>query len=142
MNSPAARVLITRAAAGLAVHLQNQNGPLMFRQSGGLGVSPTLNCHLVGEFSIEDSDVLLGMLDVVSQRQPYGVPVWVSGPQMPAWEHSQLVIDVEPGRGTGFSLEASVGMRFVSRARVVPVLAVGADRAVHAETLRVPPIRR
>lgn len=114
----------------------------MFRQSGGFGVSPTLMCHLVGEFSIEDSDVLLGMLDVVSERQPYGVPVWVSGPQLPAWEHSQLVIDVESGRGTGFSLEASVGMRFVSRARVVPALAADANRAVRAEPARVPPFGR
>src|SRR3546814_19653316 len=63
---------------------------------------------------------LLGMLDVVSDRQPYGVPVWVSGPQVPVWEHSQLVIDVEPGRGTGCSLEDSEGLRFVSLARVVP----------------------
>ena len=142
MDSPAARVLITRAAAGLVVHLQNRNGALMFRQSGGFGVSSTLMCHPVGEFSIEDSDVLFGMLDVVSDRQPYGVPVWVSGPQVPVWEHSQLVIDVESGRGTGFSLEESEGMRFVSLARVVPTRHVDAARTSIAEPARVQPFRR
>jgi uncharacterized protein len=46
-----------------------------------------------------------------------GVPVWISGPQFQAWKHTQLVIDVVPGRGGGFSLEAPEGMRFLSRGR-------------------------
>ncbi len=33
------------------------------------------------------------------------------------WKHTQLVIDVVPGRGGGFSLEAPEGMRFLSRGR-------------------------
>jgi len=120
MGTAAAGVSITRAAAALVVHLQNRHGALLFRQSEGGGVDPAPVCSPVGEFSIEDSDVLLGMLDVVSARQPYGVPVWVAGPAFPAWEHSQMVIDVVPGRGAGFSLEASEGVRFLSLARVVP----------------------
>jgi hypothetical protein len=44
--------------------------------------------------------------------------VWISGPQFEAWKHTQLVIDVVPGRGGGFSLEAPEGMRFLSRGRV------------------------
>jgi hypothetical protein len=46
------------------------------------------------------------------------VPVWISGPQYQAWKHTQLVIDVVPGRGGGFSLEAPEGLRFLSRGRV------------------------
>ena len=45
------------------------------------------------------------------------MPVWISGPQFQAWKHTQLVIDVVPGRGGGFSLEAPEGMRFLSRGR-------------------------
>ncbi len=45
------------------------------------------------------------------------MPVWISGPQFEAWKHTQLVIDVVPGRGGGFSLEAPEGMRFLSRGR-------------------------
>ena len=48
---------------------------------------------------------------------PDGVPVWISGPQFQTWKHTQLVIDVVPGRGGGFSLEAPEGMRFLSRGR-------------------------
>jgi uncharacterized protein len=57
--------------------------------------------------------VLLGVLDSGAD----GVPVWISGPQFEAWKHTQLVIDVVPGRGGGFSLEAPEGMRFLSRGR-------------------------
>jgi hypothetical protein len=46
------------------------------------------------------------------------VPVWISGPQYQAWKHTQLVIDVVPGRGGGFSLEAPEGVRFLGRGRV------------------------
>ncbi|MHA3023469.1 DUF779 domain-containing protein [Mycobacterium sp. BMJ-28] len=120
MEASAPRVLITRAAADLVMHLQTRHGALMFHQSGGCCDGSSPMCYPVGEFSIGDSDVLLGVLDVVSERQPYGVPVWVSGPQYAVWEHSQLVIDVVPGRGAGFSLEAPEGLRFLSRARVVP----------------------
>ncbi len=54
------------------------------------------------------------MLDVGAE----GVPVWISGPQYQAWKHTQLIIDVVPGRGGGFSLEAPEGVRFLSRGRV------------------------
>jgi hypothetical protein len=66
-------------------------------------------CYPDGEFIVGDRDVLLGMLD--------GTPVWISGPQFEAWKHTQLVIDVVPGRGGGFSIEAPEGMRFLSRGR-------------------------
>ncbi|MHC9291753.1 DUF779 domain-containing protein [Mycobacterium sp. LTG2003] len=139
MASAVARVLITRAAAGLVIHLQNRHGALMFRQSGDCGDDSSPVCCRVGEFSIEDSDVLLGMLDVVSERQPHGVPVWVSGPQFPAWERTQPVIDVARGRGVGFSLEASEGMRFLLRARAVDGGRSDVDLADCADPLRVQP---
>jgi len=62
-----------------------------------------------GEFIVGDRDVLLGVVD--------GVPVWISGPQYQAWKHTQLIIDVVPGRGAGFSLEAPEGVRFLTRGR-------------------------
>ena len=66
-------------------------------------------CYPDGEFIVGDRDVLLGILQ--------DAPVWISGPQFQAWKHTQLVIDVVPGRGGGFSLEAPEGMRFLSRGR-------------------------
>ena len=69
-------------------------------------------CYPAGDFIVGDRDVLLSILDVGD-----GVPVWISGSQFDAWKHTQLVIDVVPGRGGGFSLEAPEGMRFLSRGR-------------------------
>ena len=74
-------------------------------------------CYPDGDFIVGDRDVLLGLLDVTSPGQPDGVPLWISGPQFDAWKHTQLVIDLVPGRGGGFSLEAPEGFRFLSRGR-------------------------
>jgi uncharacterized protein len=107
------RVVITSAAATLLGELADRHGPLMFHQSGGCCDGSSPMCYPVGDFIVGDRDVLLGVLDVGAN----GVPVWISGPQFQAWKHTQLVIDVVPGRGGGFSLEAPEGMRFLSRGR-------------------------
>jgi uncharacterized protein (DUF779 family) len=86
----------------------------MFHQSGGCCDGSSPMCYPRGDFLIGDRDVLLGVLDVGQE----GVPVWISGPQYQAWKHTQLLIDVVPGRGGGFSLEAPEGVRFLSRGRV------------------------
>ena len=39
-------------------------------------------------------------------------------PQFEYWQHTHLTIDVVPGRGGGFSLEAPRGVRFLTRSRV------------------------
>lgn len=112
------RALITAAAAELLATLQERHGALMFHQSGGCCDGSSPMCYPDGDFIVGDRDILLGVLDVVSQSQPFGVPVWISGPQFDAWQHTQLIIDVVPGRGGGFSLESPEGMRFLSRGRV------------------------
>ncbi len=106
------RVLITAAAAALLGQLQEQHGPVMFHQSGGCCDGSSPMCYPDGDFIVGDRDVLLGVLDVGA-----GVPVWISGPQFATWRHTQLIIDVVPGRGGGFSLEAPEGVRFLSRGR-------------------------
>ncbi len=112
-----ARVLITRGAADLLATLQGRHGPLMFHQSGGCCDGSSPMCYPDGDFVVGDRDVLLGLLDVICPAQPDGVPVWISGPQFDVWKHTQLVIDLVPGRGSGFSLEAPEGVRFLSRGR-------------------------
>lgn len=112
MGQAPARALITAAAAELLARLQQRHGSLMFHQSGGCCDGSSPMCYSDGEFIVGDRDILLAILDVGD-----GVPVWISGPQFEAWKHTQLVIDVVPGRGGGFSLEAPDGMRFLSRGR-------------------------
>jgi hypothetical protein len=108
---------MTAAAAELLKSLQQRHGPLMFHQSGGCCDGSSPMCYPLGDFLVGDRDVLIGVLDV----GPDGVPVWISGPQYQAHyqdKRTQLVIDVVPGRGGGFSLEAPEGVRFLSRGRV------------------------
>jgi len=111
------RVLITRIAADQLAALQERNGAVMFHQSGGCCDGSSPMCYPDGDFIVGDRDILLGLLDVRGPGQPEGVPVWISGPQFEAWKHTQLVLDLVPGRGGGFSLEAPDGVRFLSRGR-------------------------
>lgn len=106
------RVLITAEAAELVVRLVARHGPVMFHQSGGCCDGSAPMCYPDGDFVIGDHDVLLGVLDSAG-----GIPVWISGPQFTTWRHTQLIIDVVPGRGAGFSLEAPEGLRFLTRGR-------------------------
>lgn len=126
MNAPAG-VLITAEAAALLAGLQDRHGPVMFHQSGGCCDGSAPMCYPRADFLVGDRDILLGVLDVGED----GVPVWISGPQYQAWKHTQLIIDVVPGRGGGFSLEAPEGVRFLSRGRVF------SDAGDHRRSLRV-----
>src|ERR1700712_2323222 len=107
------RALITEAAAELLRTLQNRHGALMFHQSGGCCDGSSPMCYPDGDFIVGDRDGLLAILDVGDG----GVPSWISGTQFETWKHTQLVIDVVPGRGGGFSIEAPEGFRFLSRGR-------------------------
>ncbi|WP_433715138.1 DUF779 domain-containing protein [Nocardia sp. CA-084685] len=121
------RVRATAAAMDLLRRLRGRHGPLMLHQSGGCCDGSAPMCYPAGEFIIGDHDVLLGLLDLrllvdevpASAPEPDDLaPVWISGPQFAAWQHTQLVLDVVPGRGSGFSLESPEGFRFLSRGRV------------------------
>lgn len=127
MNAPAG-VLITAEAAALLAGLQDRHGPVMFHQSGGCCDGSAPMCYPRADFLVGDRDILLGVLDVGED----GVPVWISGPQYQAWKHTQLIIDVVPGRGGGFSLEAPEGVRFLSRGRVFS----DAEKAMRAPARR------
>ncbi|QIS03138.1 DUF779 domain-containing protein [Nocardia brasiliensis] len=120
------RLVVTMAAARLLRRLRDTHGPLMMHQSGGCCDGSAPMCYPLGEFLVGDRDVLVGILDLrlavgeVPTTLPDAadaVPVWISGSQFQAWKHTQLVIDVVRGRGSGFSLEAPEGRRFLSRAR-------------------------
>jgi uncharacterized protein (DUF779 family) len=87
----------------------------MFHQSGGCCDGSSPMCYPDGEFLTGDADVHLGDLDIGLERP---VPVWMSAAQFAYWSHTHLTIDVVPGRGAGFSVEAPTGMRFLIRSRL------------------------
>ena len=114
------RVAVTPQAADLLRRLRAEHGPLMFHQSGGCCDGSSPMCYPLGEFVTGPSDVLLGFLDIDDPAGHEGsVPVWMSAAQFEYWSHTHLTIDVVPGRGGGFSLEAPLGVRFLIRSRML-----------------------
>jgi uncharacterized protein (DUF779 family) len=104
------RVLVTEAAAEVLGRLRARHGDLLFHQSGGCCDGSSPMCYPLGEFRVGAQDVLLGRIA--------GAPVYIGAAQFEFWAHTQLIIDVVPGRGGGFSLEAPEGVRFLTRGRV------------------------
>ncbi|WP_245886675.1 DUF779 domain-containing protein [Kineococcus xinjiangensis] len=130
------RVALTPAAAAVLRRLRALHGELMFHQSGGCCDGSSPMCYPDGEFLTSDADVRLGELRVprtaggdgtddggVAVGEGFTVPVWMSREQFERWAHTHLTIDVVPGRGAGFSLEAPEGVRFLVRSRLL-----GAER--------------
>lgn len=111
------RVAVTEEAARMIRQLTDQHGPLMFHQSGGCCDGSSPMCYQLGELRTGDSDVLLGRLPVEGVDEP--VPFWMSSSQFAYWSHTHLTVDVVPGRGSGFSLEAPEGVRFLIRSRLM-----------------------
>ncbi len=104
------RVTITPAAESLLRRLQQQHRPLLFHQSGGCCDASAPICYPRGEFRVGPQDVYLGSVA--------GTPFYLSGPQFQVWQHTQLTVDVVPGHGSGFSVEAPEGVRFLIRSRL------------------------
>lgn len=67
-------------------------------------------CYVKGELKTGESDILLGEIE--------GCPFYIGKEQYKAWSHTLIIIDVIEGRGSGFSLEAPRGVRFLSRSRI------------------------
>jgi uncharacterized protein (DUF779 family) len=107
---PPARVSVTPEAAALLRRLREEHGPLVFHQSGGCCDGSSPMCYPRGDFRVGDRDVYLGAIA--------DVPFYIGGQQFEYWRHTHLTIDVVPGRGGGFSLEAPTGYRFLTRSRL------------------------
>lgn len=103
----------TPAAAALIRELVALHGPLMFHQSGGCCDGSAPMCYPDGELRVGAQDVQLGALE--------GCPFYIGKAQWERWQHTRLIIDVVPGRGSGFSLEAPLGVRFLTRSEVCAV---------------------
>ena len=108
---------ITPAAAAVIRSLRGTHGPLMFHQSGGCCDGSAPMCYPEGEFRTGASDVLLASLAVDGVAEP--VTFWMGKDQFERWRHTHLTVDVVPGRGSGFSLEAPEGVRFLIRSRLL-----------------------
>jgi uncharacterized protein (DUF779 family) len=104
------RVLVTAEAERLLESLRAEHGELMFHQSGGCCDGSSPMCYPQGDFRVGSRDVYMGRIA--------GCPFYMGADQFEYWRHTELTIDVVPGRGGGFSLEAPRGVRFLVRSRV------------------------
>ncbi|MBW4025951.1 MAG: DUF779 domain-containing protein [Acidobacteria bacterium] len=107
---PPPQILVTPAAEALIAKLRAKHGPLMFHQSGGCCDGSSPMCFAQGEFLLGDSDHFLGTIAEA--------PFYMNQSQFEYWKHTQLILDVVPGRGGMFSLENPEGVRFLIRSRV------------------------
>ncbi|MEG8116428.1 DUF779 domain-containing protein [Xanthomonas hortorum] len=105
------QVMATLAALQLIDTLRARHGDVLFHQSGGCCDGSSPMCFPMGDFIVGDRDVLLGEIG--------GAPFYISASQFEYWKHTQLIIDVVPGRGGMFSLESGEGVRFRVRARLL-----------------------
>ncbi len=106
-------VTATPEALDLIAEIVADHGPVLFHQSGGCCDGSSPMCYPKGEFLIGDYDVKLGEIG--------GAPFYMSGPQYEAWKHTDLVIDVVPGRGGMFSLDNGRERRFLVRSEMCEI---------------------
>ena len=104
------QVIATIPALQLIERLRTKHGALLFHQSGGCCDGSSPMCYPVGDFIVGDRDVKLGTIG--------GADFFISAAQFDYWKHTQLIIDVVPGRGGMFSLENGEGVRFLVRSRL------------------------
>ena len=104
------RVGITSEAAAVIDTLREQHGPLMFHQSGGCCDGSSPMCFALGQYRVGSRDVCLGQI--------HGCAFYMAAEQFEYWQNTQLTVDVTPGRGSSFSLEIPLGVRFLIKSRV------------------------
>lgn len=110
-NNYVRRVLITEEAMEVIDNLRKRFGTeLMFHQSGGCCDGSSPMCFEKGDFKVGGNDVWLGKIN--------GCDFFMSADQFEYWKHTQLTLDVTPGRGSSFSLEIPMGIRFMIRSRL------------------------
>lgn len=104
------RILATTKAIELINTLKAIHGPLMFHQSGGCCDGSQPMCFAAGEFKTGNSDVCLSEIE--------GCRFYMHADQFEYWKHTQLTLDVTPGRGSSFSLEIPMGVRFYIQSKI------------------------
>lgn len=107
------KVSATDAALALIAEIKADHGEIMFHQSGGCCDGSSPMCYAQGDFLIGDNDVLLGEIG--------GAPFYIGGEQYEVWKHTNLIIDVVPGRGGMFSLDNGREKRFLTRSEICAI---------------------
>lgn len=103
-------MLVTAEAADVIAQLKKRFGDLMFHQSGGCCDGSAPMCFEKGDFKVGASDVWVSTI--------LDCDFFMNYDQFEYWQYSQLTIDVTKGRGSSFSLEIPMGVRFIVKSRI------------------------
>ncbi|CDF80354.1 conserved hypothetical protein (DUF779) [Formosa agariphila KMM 3901] len=104
------RIAITDEASKIVNQLKEKHGELIFHLSGGCcdGSSPMI--FEKDDMYLDESDIHLGDIE--------SVPFYMNQDQYAYWKHTHLTVDVTTGRGSSFSLEIPLGLRFIIQSRL------------------------
>lgn len=100
-------ITASETASELIAALKQEHGELIFHLSGGCCDGSAPMCFPKGEFMIGSVDVLI---DTVC-----GCDFYIAESTYQYYQNSDIEIDVTPGRGSSFSVEAPRGVRFMIR---------------------------
>lgn len=105
------RVSVTEKAKAVINQLRQKHGDLMFHQSGGCCDGSSPMCFAKGDFIVGSRDLCLGEIE--------GCNFYMAADQFEYYKNSHIVVDVTEGRGSSFSLEIPLGLRFVAVSRIL-----------------------
>ena len=105
------RVESTQKANDLIDRLREKHGTeLMFHQSGGCCDGSAPMCFEVGDFMVGSRDVKVGEI--------HGCEFFMAPEQFEYMKNTHMTIDVVEGRGSSFSIEIPLGLRFITVSRL------------------------
>nr|VFJ59946.1 MAG: hypothetical protein BECKDK2373C_GA0170839_107610 [Candidatus Kentron sp. DK] len=105
------RISVTEKAMAVIDQLREKHGSLMFHQSGGCCDGSAPMCFAKGEFLLGSRDVCLGEI--------HGCRFYMAGDQFEFYRNMHVTVDVTEGRGSSFSLEIPLGLRFLAISRLL-----------------------
>ena len=105
------RVSVTARARAVIDQLRGQHGELIFHQSGGCCDGSAPMCFQKGDFLLGSRDLCLGEI--------HGCGFYMAADQFEHYKNMHITVDVTEGRGSSFSLEIPLGLRFMSVSRVM-----------------------
>jgi len=104
------RVDVTDKAKAVIDTLRAEHGELIFHQSGGCCDGSAPMCFVKGDMLLGSRDIKIGEI--------HGCPYYMSEDQFEYSKHTHTTIDVTEGRGSSFSLEIPLGVRFIAISRL------------------------
>jgi len=107
------RLAITKEAAKIVERLKEENGELVFNQSGGCCDGTAPMCYAKGDFYVPSRNVKLGEI--------CDCEFYMDKDQFEYFKHSHITIDVKEEKGAfgnSFSLEIDLGYQFITKSRI------------------------